>query len=127
MKKIFFAFLVVGVFSSLKVSAQINTPVISANGFSCAKSQNLVTCQGQFPGSGGIFSASGNFGVQMTYESPAPNRSRSIYDSTTGCLMQISLDVFGNPQQAFVRNSAGSTQTFPLPMQQMPAYQFCKS
>lgn len=85
-----------------------------------------MTCQGQFPGSAGVSGASGNYGVQMTYDAPAPNRSRSIYDSTTGCLMQINQDTFGNPQQAYVRNSAGSTQSFPLPMQLMQAYQFCR-
>jgi len=127
MKKISLGLSSALLFFSMIGNLRADPPVISANGFSCVKSQALVTCQGQFPGAPGLFSASGNFGVQMTYESQGSQRTRSIFDSTTGCLMRISLDVFGNPQQAFVKNVSGSTQSFPLPLQQMAAYQFCKS
>ncbi|GEM_PF-4948376 len=127
MKKIIFIF---GWILSLPIfpgALQADPPLISANGFSCVKSQNLVTCQGQFPGVPGVLSASGTFGVQLTYESQGNNRNRFIFDSTTGCLMQIGLDGLGQPTQVNVKNALGSTQTFLLPAMQMQAFQFCKS
>lgn len=127
MKKIFsYAFFLL-ILLSIHKNLWADTPVVSANGFSCVKSQSLVTCQGQFPGVSGTFSASGTFGVQMTYESQGMNRNRYIYDSTSGCLMQIALNAVGVVTQAYVKNSLGSTQSFILPAQQMQAFQFCKS
>ncbi len=127
MKKIISYSLFVFTLFTFCKNLKADTPVVSANGFSCVKSQNLVTCQGQFPGVPGTMSASGTFGVQMTYESQGLNRNRYIYDSTSGCLMQLGLNPMGMPIQATVRNSQGSTQNFLLPAQQMQAFQYCKS
>ena len=112
-------------------SAWADPPMVSANGFSCVKSQYLVTCQGQFPGLSGVLSASGTYGVQITYETiTGLNGSppqRYLFDSTTGCLMQISLNPKGEATQALVKNSAGRAQTFPLPSGQATAMTYCKS
>ncbi len=127
MKKILSCSLFIFVLLSTYHKLWADTPVVSANGFSCVKSQNLVTCQGQFPGVPGTVSASGTFGVQITYETQSLNRSRYIYDSTSGCLMLINMNAAGEPNQASVKNSLGTTQSFALPAMQMQAYQFCKS
>ncbi len=126
MKKILILFFVM-FWSLWSASLWADPPVISGNGFSCTKSQLLVTCEGQFPGMTGTIGASGNYGIQIIYESPGAVKTRNIFDSTTGCLMQISINVMGMPFQAFVKNISGASQTFSLPAQQLPAYQFCKS
>jgi hypothetical protein len=102
-------------------------PVVSANGFTCAKSQMLVTCQGQFPATPGLISAAGTLGVQISYDTMDARRLRFLFDSTTGCLMQISVNAAGQPIQALVKNAAGRAQVFPLPAQQNQAFGFCKS
>ncbi len=127
MNKFIFFFLVFILSSILCKSLWADPPIISANGFSCVKAQLLVTCEGQFPGVAGKVGASGNYGVQIIFETAGANKVRNIYDSTTGCLMQIGINAMGIPSQAFVKNVSGASQTFMLPAQQMPAYQFCKS
>src|SRR4030095_5159075 len=102
-------------------------PVVSANGFTCTKSQLMVTCQGQFPAMTGVSSASGTYGVQLSYETLNAPRKRLIFDSTNGCLMQINVTPDGNPTQALVKNASGRAQTFSLPAQQTQAFGFCKS
>jgi len=114
-------------FVFLPFSAYADPPMVSANGFACVKSQLLVTCQGQFPGLTGTLSASGTYGVQMTYETPAAPKFRYLFDSTTGCLLQVSLSSNGEATQALVKNAGGRSQTFPLPQQQSQAMAFCKS
>ncbi|MBL7684486.1 MAG: hypothetical protein JNK65_00415 [Deltaproteobacteria bacterium] len=101
-------------------------PLISGNGFSCVKSQILVTCQGQFPGVAGIFSSSGTYGVQLSYDTPPPRPQRFLFDSTTGCLMQIQLGPAGESLSVFVKNSAGRSKQFVLPLQSQDAFSFCK-
>jgi hypothetical protein len=118
-------FLLLAVF--FEKPAWADPPVVSANGFTCAKSQTLVTCQGQFPGTSGLVSASGSLGVQISYDTMDLRRLRFLFDSTTGCLMQISVDAAGQPTQALVKNAAGRAKVFPLPAQQNQAFGFCKS
>jgi hypothetical protein len=105
--------------------------MVSANGFSCVKAQYMVTCQGQFPGLPGVLSASGTYGVQITYDVPVAGSGRPplryLFDSTTGCLMQISLKTGGEAIQAQVKNASGRSQTFALPAGQSQAMAFCKS
>jgi len=125
-------FLILPVLGLLFSSAALaDPPMVSANGFSCVKSQYLVTCQGQFPGLSGVLSASGTYGVQITYETTTGLTGslplRYLFDSTTGCLMQISLGSKGEATQAVVKNAAGRAQTFPLPSGQSQAITFCKS
>src|SRR5262245_33664997 len=108
-------------------TVRADPPVVSANGFTCTKSQVLVSCQGQFPGTPGLISASGTLGVQISYDTMDTRRLRFLFDSTTGCLMQISVDTAGQPTQALVKNASGRAQVFPLPAQQTQAFGFCKT
>lgn len=114
-------------FLAFPFSARADPNLVSANGFACVKSQSLVTCQGQFPGLPGTISASGSYGVQITYDTPGVSRKRYLYDSTTGCLMQIILTPSGEATQATVRNATGNSQSFPLPGGQAQAMSFCRS
>ncbi len=105
--------------------ASADPPVIPGNGFSCVKSQLMVTCQGQFEGLPGVFSASGIYGVQLYYETPGLPRARYSFDSTTGCFMRTTFDGLGNPTQVFVRKAGGEGQNFMLPLQQDQSVKFC--
>jgi hypothetical protein len=108
-------------------AAWADPPMVSANGFSCVKSQFLVTCQGQFPDLPGVLSASGTYGVQITYDTQGPPKFRYLFDSTTGCLMKITLNATGEATQVLVKNSGGTSQSFFLPNQRAQAFGFCKS
>ena len=107
--------------------AWADPPVVPGNGFSCVKSQLMVTCQGQFAGVPGSFSASGIYGVQLYYETPGIPRARYSFDSTTGCFMRTLFDNLGNPNQVLVRTAGGASQNFMLPLQQDQSVKFCRS
>ncbi len=106
--------------------AHAQLPVVSANGFTCTQNQSLVNCYGQFPQSYGVFSASGMYGVQMTYETHSFPKLRYLFDSRSGCLMEIALNSQGEAMQALVKTASGKVQTFVLPVQQVQANGFCR-
>lgn len=99
----------------------------SAQGFSCIKNtQDLVTCMGTFPGTQAVVGATGYKKVQVIYESKGLTPIRHAYDSENGCLFDYYLDIQGNLTGVTVKNRAGKSQNFLLPLSRDASLAFCQ-
>lgn len=101
-------------------------PVVAANGFSCVKTQMMVSCRGNFPRVPGTFSASGAHQVNIIYETPDLPGNRFSFESSTGCMMRVSFDRGGASKEVTVWNAAGVSKSFSMPSQEPEASRFCK-
>jgi len=79
-------------------STTVDLPVVSANGFTCKKTTNVVSCKGTFPSFPDIsFQAKGNEAVTMeAYDSRSMVNS---YESATGCLCKYTINE-SSPQKS---------------------------
>ncbi len=84
--------------------------VISANGFTCSKNDELVTCRGSFPPTKNpILEATGYKVIWIRGEYPG---MRYTYYSDSGCLCKADFKESGKLAQQECTSQGGHTKTF---------------
>jgi hypothetical protein len=104
-------FVLVFMFLFIKLgNSQENYPVISANGFTCSKADQMVTCRGTFPGfSSPILEGTGYNVIWMRAEYPG---KRYTYFSDSGCLCSAEFKPGGDVKQQECTSRFGKQKTF---------------
>jgi len=93
--------------------AMANTPVFSANGFTCGKKGITVTCKGPAPNGKDMITGTGHDLVYLTINTITEGApSRFTYFSDTGCLIGYAFNAAGNPIKAVASHRDNVTQTF---------------
>lgn len=102
--------------------------VVSANGFTCSKYENTVSCSGSFPGINHFLSASGVSEVTiMAYNEFKNQHVKWTYDSSNGCLSLTKLDSQLKPIEIMAIHQSGEKRTYTLPSEVKALMQFCNN
>jgi len=124
MKSTFKLFLAMGfiLFLSGVGFAQEQFSVISANGFSCSQSNQMVTCRGSFPESKiPVIEATGYNVIWIRGEYPG---KRYTYFSDSGCLCQAEFKGGGKVKKEVCTSRFGHVKKF---KGKKDSYKWCKN
>lgn len=112
MKKLFGIISFIALFG-FATHATADTPVYSANGFTCGKKGLTVTCKGPSPNGKDMITGTGHDLVYLTINTITEGApARFTYFSDTGCLIGYTFNAAGNPVKAVASHRDGVTKTF---------------
>ena len=110
---LFISFMVFSLFLSGYTLVYADSPVFSANGFTCGKTGATVSCKGNLPNGKDTITGTGHNLVYLTVNTSTNGvPTRYSYFSDTGCLVGYTFNAAGNPYEAVASHRSGSKKTF---------------